>query len=165
MSTLDFSIHSEADGDAAAIEDLHDRAFGPGRYARSAERVREWTPHDHRLSFVARVSTLLVGSVRQTPIKVGEATGLMLGPMAVEPAFMARGIGKALLERALAGAAAAGFPFVLLVGDEPYYKRVGFRRVPPGKITMPGPVDPARLLIWARDEETFVAAKGPILPF
>jgi predicted N-acetyltransferase YhbS len=43
-------------------------------------------------------------------------------------------------------AKAAGVKLVLLVGDEPYYGRFGFHPVPPGQITMPGPVDPARLL-------------------
>jgi predicted N-acetyltransferase YhbS len=164
MSDLQISLQHETPADAAAIDDLHDRAFGPGRYARSAERIREGAPVDPRLCFVARVSTLLVGSVRLTPLKVGDTPGLLLGPLAVEPEFMNRGIGRALIERALQEAAALGFRLVLLVGDEPYYSRVGFRRVPPSQMTMPGPVDPARLLAWTNDAEWLKGVRGAIRP-
>ena len=47
---------------------------------------------------------------------------------------------------ALDAAKAAGHGLVLLVGDQPYYARFGFFPVPKGKLDMPGPVDPARLL-------------------
>lgn len=161
MTDLQITIQHESPGDAAAIENLHDRAFGPGRYARTAERLREASPADIRLSFVARVATLLVGSVRLTPIRVGDHPALLLGPLAVEPAFTSRGIGRALLERSTANAVALGYDLVLLVGDEPYYARVGFKRVPPGQMMMPGPVDPGRLLAWSTDPER-LRTKGPI---
>ena len=35
---------------------------------------------------------------------------------------------------------------ILLVGDEPYYGKVGFTKMPEGRLQFPGPVDPARLL-------------------
>lgn len=162
MTDLQITIQHEVPGDTAAIENLHDRAFGPGRYARTAERLREAAPHDLRLSFVARVATLLVGSVRLTPIRVGDHPALLLGPLAVEPAFTSRGIGRALIERATKDAAALGYDLVLLVGDESYYARVGFRRVPPGQMVMPGPVDPARVLVWAADPERCKSIRGQV---
>ena len=162
MSDLKLTIQTEAPGDAAAIERLHERAFGPGRFARSSERLREEAEVDPRLCFVARVATLAVGSVRLTPILIGPARGLMLGPLAVEPAFRSRGIGRALVERALNDAASLGYTLVLLVGDEPYYARMGFRRVAPGSIVMPGPVDPMRVLLWSANDADREQAKGPV---
>ena len=146
MAGLDIVIAPERAEDADAIEGLEVRAFGPGRFARTAYRLREGNPHDRALSFVARVSTLVVGSVRLTPIRVGDEPALLLGPLTVDPAFRSKGIGRMLMEAALAAARQRGHRVVLLVGDEAYYGRIGFRRVPPGRIAMPGPVDPMRLL-------------------
>jgi predicted N-acetyltransferase YhbS len=82
----------------------------------------------------------------------------------VEPPFRERGIGKALLERALQEARARGHKLVLLVGDEPYYGRVGFRKIAKGVATMPGPVDPARLLVAELIAGAFEGVSGPIRP-
>ncbi len=164
MSDLKITLMHESPGDAEAVEQLNGRAFGPGRFARSAERVREASPPDLSVSFVARVATLLVGSLRQSRIRIGTMPALMLGPLAVEPAFRSRGIGRQLIERGLEEAGALGYRLVLLVGDEPYYGRLGFRRVPPGRIIMPGPVDPARLLLHATDEDARAQASGPVRP-
>lgn len=87
MTSLPLIIRQELPGDAAAIERLHERAFGPGRYARTASRLREGAPHDPALSFASHVGTFLVGSVRMTPILAGGGPGLMLGPLTVDPAF------------------------------------------------------------------------------
>src|ERR1700724_2447301 len=106
MSDLSLTIRPETADDAAAIERLHERTFGPGRYAKTAYRIREGGPHALALSFTARIGTLLVGSVRLTPIRIGETPALLLGPLTVEPPFRARGIGLALIERALAEARA-----------------------------------------------------------
>ena len=146
MSDLALSIRPERPGDAEAIGRLHDRAFGPGRFARTASRLREGNPELPDLSFSALVGTLLVGSVRVSPVTVGDTAALALGPLAVEPAFEGRGIGAALMEACLGAARRAGHTLVILVGDEPYYARFGFSAVPAGRMAMPGPVDPARLL-------------------
>jgi predicted N-acetyltransferase YhbS len=146
MTDLSLTILTEKPEDAAAIERLHERTFGPGRYARTAYRIREKMAHRLDLSYTARIGTLLVGSVRLTPVRIGETPALLLGPLTIEPPFRDRGIGKAMMERALKDARAQGHRLVVLVGDEPYYARVGFKRVPNGAITMPGPADPARML-------------------
>ncbi len=160
----DLTILPEAADDAEAIERLHQRTFGPGRYARSAYRLRERVPHSPELSFTARIGTLLVGSVRLSAIRIGAAPALLLGPLTVEPPFRARGIGKALMLRALEEAQGRGHRLVLLVGDEPYYGRVGFRRVPKGLATMPGPVDPGRLLVAELVPGAFEGVGGAIAP-
>jgi predicted N-acetyltransferase YhbS len=146
--------------DEAQIEKLDERAFGPGRYARTAFRLREAVPPDLSLSFVARVGTLLVGANRMTGILVGETPALLLGPLTVEPAFRSQGVGEKLMSHSLDAARAAGHGLVLLVGDLDYYSRVGFSRVPRGKITMPGPVDPDRILYCELRPGAFDAAHG-----
>lgn len=146
MTALSFVILPESAEDADAVERLHERVFGPGRFAKTAYRLREEAAHRPGLSFTARVGTLLVGSVWLTPVRIGERRALLLGPLTVEPAFRERGIGQALMARALAEAAAAGERLVILVGDAPYYAKAGFRALPPGRVLMPGPVDPQRLL-------------------
>ncbi len=164
MTDLSLSITSESADDAEAIERLHERTFGPGRYARTAYRIREDIPHRLDLSFVARIGTLMVGSVRLSPVRIGVAPALLLGPLTVEPPFRERGIGNALMERALGEAKAKGHRLVVLVGDEPYYARAGFRRIPKGVATMPGPVDPARLLVAEIVPGAFENVSGPIRP-
>lgn len=164
MTELDLTILPETLGDALAIERLHERTFGPGRYARSAFRIREGRGHVLDLSFTARIGTLLVGSIRLTPICIGETPALLLGPLTVEPPFRKRGVGSALIERALKDARSAGHKLVVLVGDEPFYSKAGFKRIPKGLVKMPGPVDPARLLVNELVPGAFDGAKGLIRP-
>ena len=164
MNDLSLTILHETARDAQAIERLHERTFGPGRFVLSAYRLREHVDHLLEISFSARIGTLLVGSVRQLPICVGDTKALMLGPLTVEPPFRARGVGRALLERALTEAKAGGHRIVLLVGDEAYYSRVGFKRVPKGRATMPGPVDYNRLLVAELESGAFDGVSGAIRP-
>ena len=164
MSDLSFTILTERPEDAGPIERLTERTFGPGRFARTAYRIREQLGHRLDLSYTARVGTLLVGSVRLTPVRIGETPALLLGPLTVEPPFRQHGIGKALIERALAEAKSRGHRLVVLVGDEPYYKRVGFKRVPGGAIKMPGPADPARILAAELTEGALHGVSGVVRP-
>src|SRR5438876_165760 len=126
MTDLSLTILPETADDALPIERLHERTFGPGRYAKSAYRLR--------------------------------------GPLAVEPAFRERGVGYALIERALAQAKANGHRLVFLVGDEPYYGKSGFKVIPKGRATMPGPVDSARLLVCELADGALDGVSGPIRP-
>jgi predicted N-acetyltransferase YhbS len=148
-----YLIRLETAGDEPAIDLLNDAAFGPGRFARTAYRMREGVPHDPDLAFVATVGGRLVGSVRLTPVLIGDARALLLGPLAVHPDVANRGIGRNLVRRAVARARELGHRLVLLVGDPPYYAPVGFTPVRPGQITFPGPVDPYRLLAAHLDDE------------
>jgi predicted N-acetyltransferase YhbS len=164
MNDISVIILPEAPDDAVAIERLHERTFGPGRYAKTAYRLREQVEHIRELSFTARIGTLLIGSVRLSPIRIGAAKALLLGPVTVEPAFRDRGVGQALIERALKDAKERGHRLVILVGDEAYYEKCGFKRIPRGRAIMPGPVDPARLLLAELAEGAFEGVSGPIRP-
>ncbi|NVK35441.1 MAG: N-acetyltransferase [Rhodobacteraceae bacterium] len=147
MKPNNWFIRLEEAADAAAIDQLHCDAFGPGRFAKTAFKVREGFPAVPELSFVGLMGDDFGGSVRLTPIWIGETKGLLLGPLAVSPKFKNRGLGKALLRTSLDAAAALGEKVVLLVGDAPYYGPVGFQQAPFGQIKLPGPVDPSRLLV------------------
>jgi predicted N-acetyltransferase YhbS len=160
MPDISITLAAERPEDGPAIDRLHERAFGPGRFARTAFRLREGVPPLLDMSFVARVSSMIVGSNRMTPIRVGPSRALLLGPLTVEPAFQSLGIGYSLMEASLAAATAAGDGLVILVGDEPYYARIGFRAIEPGRVTLPGPVDPARLLVKELQPGAFDGVRG-----
>jgi len=131
--------------DADAVERLILAGFGPGRFVKAAERLREGRTPLLELSFVAWDRGRIVGCVRQWAVSVGGAPAIMLGPFAVEPAYQSHGLGAALIERACDAAADAGHGLIVLVGDPPYFGPLGFVAAP--KVVMPGPVDPRRVLI------------------
>jgi predicted N-acetyltransferase YhbS len=144
--SLSWQLRSETAIDAARIEALNASAFGPGRFAKSAYRLREGVAPVAGLSFVAVESGVLRGSVRFWPIRVGGHEALLLGPLAVETQQRGRGIGIALMQAGIEAARSGPWGAILLVGDEPYYAKVGFARLPPGRVKFPGPVDPKRIL-------------------
>jgi predicted N-acetyltransferase YhbS len=164
MTDLSLNILPETADDAAGIDRLHERTFGPGRYARTAYRIREGVGHRLDLSFTARIGTLLVGSVRLSAIRIGETPALLLGPLTVEPPFRERGIGLKLIERALQEAKTKAQRLVVLVGDKSYYARCGFKKIPKGTVTLPGPVDPQRLLVAELADGAFAGVSGLIRP-
>src|SRR3979490_2343590 len=164
MSDLSLTILAETANDAQAIERLHERTFGPGRFVLSAYRLREHVDHLLDLSFTARIGTLMVGSVRQLPVCIGDTPALMLGPLTVEPPFRSRGVGRLLLDRSLKDAKAKGHRLVILVGAAAYYSRVGFKPVATGRATMPGPVDYSRLLVAELVDGAFDGVSGAIRP-
>jgi predicted N-acetyltransferase YhbS len=141
------SVRHTTPDDLPAIRDLQFRAFGPGRFARTAYRIREGLPLISRFCLVAMSCAELIAAIRFTEVRIGGVPGvLLLGPLAVEPAYAGLGHGKRLVAEGLANAKAAGMRLSVLVGNEPYYARFGFVRVQPGQICFPGPVDPFRIL-------------------
>lgn len=163
MPDLTLDLHPERPEDQPAIERLHERAFGPGRFARTAFRLRESVKPFADLCFTARVGTLLVGSIRLSPVEIGIGTpAVLLGPITIDPAFQNRGIGAALMTRAMDAARAQGHRLIILIGDAPYYERFGFKIVPPGRLALPGPVDPARLLAAELVAGAFEGVAGPV---
>jgi len=141
-----WQIRTESSADAQAVEALNRAAFGPGRFAKSAYRLREGVTPIAALSFVAMENGVLRGSVRFWPVRIGGHETLLLGPLAVESAQRGRGIGIALMQAGIAAAQKGPWHAILLVGDEPYYTRVGFARLPPGRVKFPGPVNQNRIL-------------------
>ena len=162
MAQTPFTLRPQTAADQPAIDRLNARAFGPGRYARSAYRLREGVAPEASLSFVACVGTLLVGSNIMTRIRCGDAPALLLGPLTVDPAFQKGGIGEALMNRSLQAAQEAGHGLVLLVGDLLYYGRSGFNRVPDRHLSFIGPVDPGRLLYRELALGALERAAGPV---
>jgi predicted N-acetyltransferase YhbS len=140
-------IRCETLQDGPAIEALLDHAFGPGRFAKASERVREMAPLRLDLSFCAWEGDRLVGVVRQSEIVIGGHRLIFLGPLAVNATARRLGAGARLVEVACAAAETAGYGEVLLVGDPPFFGRLGFSAEATGQIIMPGPVDPRRLLL------------------
>jgi predicted N-acetyltransferase YhbS len=159
-----WQIRAERTGDEAAVESLVDQGFGPGRFAKTAYRLREGVAPEARLSFVAEdnEAQALLGSVRFWPVSIGGSLCLLLGPLAVVPRLRGRGIGIGLMERGIEEARQLGYEAVILVGDEPYYAKVGFARLPPGRVRFPGPVDPDRILGLALAPNALVSLSGEV---
>lgn len=149
--------------DAPDVENLLDRTFGPGRFTRTAYRIREQAGEDPKLAFVARDRAKLVGTVAFAPIRIAGVPGRLLGPLAVAPELAGKGIGVALMRAGLAAATSNGHPYVVLVGDRAYYARAGFKPVPPGRIVFPGPVDPKRLLWLPLTDELTEPPEGALV--
>jgi predicted N-acetyltransferase YhbS len=152
---------AERPQDADAVERLILAAFGPGRFAKAAERLREGRTPLLQLSFVAWEEGGIVGCVRQWAVRIGETPAILFGPIAVEPTYRSLGLGGALTERACAAAAEAGHGLIVLVGDMPLFGPHGFT-IAPG-IVMPGPVDPRRVLVRALKAGADAGSRGPVL--
>jgi predicted N-acetyltransferase YhbS len=147
--------------DADAVERLVLRGFGPGRFAKAAERLREGRTPCLDLSVVAWDGGEVVGCVRMWTVKVGETPAIFLGPIAVEMDFRSHGLGAALIERACAAAAAAGHAAIVLVGDMPLFGPHGFAQAP--GLAMPGPVDQRRVLAKALQPGQDAGLKGLVV--
>ena len=158
MTLADVLYLPESPSHETEIETINEEAFGPGRFARAAYRIREGGPHERGLSFVATAGETVVASVRMTRVAAGQGRALLLGPLAVRPAWKNLGIGRRLVAIALEAASRAGCQAVILVGDQPYYGPLGFSRIPRGQMSMPRPVDPDRLLV-----AEIVAGAGALL--
>jgi predicted N-acetyltransferase YhbS len=160
-----FRIHPETPDDTAEVEFLFDLAFAPGRTALSSYRLRDGRPAEPELSLVARDDyDALGGAIRYWRVRVGAAgaPALLLGPVAVHPTRQGEGLGAVLIAESLARAAAAGWTRVILVGDEPYYRRFGFSRATAHALDFPPPTNPDRLLARALVAGAFDGVAGPV---
>lgn len=152
-STPSVRIDAETDADAGAVDALVLAAFGPGRFAKTAERLRERSAV--AAGFVAREGDIVIGSVRLWSITVGETPALFLGPITVASDSRKAGLGADLVEACVTFAREHGGPGILLVGDAPYFERFGFVAAP--EAVLPGPVDRRRVL-WLGG----IAPAGPV---
>lgn len=151
---MSFTLKSADADQLPAIESLLDRAFGPGRLAKSSYRLREGVAPLDELCFVAfdDATGALCGSIQYWPVLLKfddgstPAPALLLGPLAIDPACQGKGVGQALMAHTLTLAAEQGHSAVILVGDEPYYAKAGFSRLGAFGLRLPGPFDPSRLL-------------------
>jgi predicted N-acetyltransferase YhbS len=164
MSPYAIAFRPVTAADLASIQALQDQCFGPGRFARSAYRVREGVPLFSKHCLCASIGEEVVASLRMTPITIGgKGEALMLGPLAVATRVAGQGIGRRLVAESLQRAEAEGIRLVILVGDLPYYGRFGFVSVPEGHIVMPGPVNPERLLAVEVVEGVLAEYRGEVV--
>jgi predicted N-acetyltransferase YhbS len=163
MSFADTIYMPEQPAHDSQIEIINAEAFGPGRFTRAAYKIREGGPHERSLSFVAMNDGAVIASVRMTRIAAGAGRALLLGPLAVRPAYKNIGIGRKLVAMALEAAENSGAGAVILVGDEPYYGPLGFKKIPRGQISMPRPVDLDRLLAVEFTPGAVAALTGEVL--
>ena len=157
-----WEIRPEQAEDVPSVEALVARAFGPGRYTKSAYRLREGVDPQAELSFVAVENGILRGSVRFWPIVIGDQPALLLGPLTVQSDQRGRGIGIALMQKGIDEARRRGHRAIILVGDPPYYARVGFAPIPRDQVKFPGPVDRGRILGLALVDGAIEALKGRV---
>jgi predicted N-acetyltransferase YhbS len=149
--------------DIAAREILLDQAYGASRFAKASERLREGRVPADGLSLVAVDRGRIVGTVRLWHVTAGPGrAALLLGPLAVDPAHRNRGIGTALMRRAIARARLAGHRAILLVGDAAYYGRFGFTAAATSELSMPGRYDRDRLLALELRLDALAGARGLI---
>jgi predicted N-acetyltransferase YhbS len=142
LTAVPSRIEAETPADAAGVEALIMAAFGPGRFVKTAERLREGSRP--AAGFVARRGDRIIGSVRLWPVLIGETSGLFLGPIAVDAASRSEGLGAELVQACLDQARSMTVGGVLLVGDRAYFERFGFVGAP--EAILPGPVDRRRVL-------------------
>lgn len=140
-------VRPELAADSSAVDRLVADAFGPGRFAKSAYRLREGVNAIAALGFVVELEGRIAGTVRYWPVSISGMPAIMLGPIAIRADLQGQGFALKLMQESLARALELGHRIVVLVGDEAYYARAGFARIQPaGRIVMPGPVDLNRLL-------------------
>ena len=157
------SIRHERASDIEAREALLDEAFGDARYRKASERLREDRLPAEGLSFIAADGKRVVGTARLWNVGCGNGVrALLLGPVAVAADCRGRGIGAALVRRALREARRLGYAAIALVGDAPYYSRFGFSTEKTGALWMPGPFERNRLLAVELAAGALDGARGMI---
>jgi predicted N-acetyltransferase YhbS len=157
------TIRAEKSSDVAVRDALLDVAYGESRFTKTSERLRE--RREPALALVAAEDGDLVGTVRLWHVSAGPGRpALLLGPLAVHPDCRKRGIGAALVRRALDAARRLGHRAVLLVGDAPYYGRFGFSAQKTAALWMPGPYEQHRLLALELSPGALDGARGLVSP-
>ena len=159
-----FAIRAERASDVAARETLLDVCFGASRFARICQRLRDGRMPAEGLAFSAVRRGRVVGTLRLWHVSSGGVPALMLGPLAVDPACRAHGLGAALMTHALAAAKVAGHGAVILLGDAPYYARFGFSADKTAALSLPGPFERDRLLALELRDGALDGATGMIVP-
>ena len=136
---------------AEAIEALYDRTFGPGHFAKTAERLREGNASLPDVSRVAVADGQVIGVCRLWPIVVGDAKvpAVFVGPVAVSPDFQGQRLGLTVTGEALEAATKADWGAAIIIGAPAYFGELGFDVVAPDRFTFPGPQDMARVMVRA----------------
>ena len=159
------SIRKERPPDITAREALLDEAFGKRRWRKSSQRLRDGRMPAEGLAFVATDGKRVIGTARLWTLAcgTGEPT-LLLGPVAVAADCRNKGVGAALVRRAVAAAGRLGHSAIILVGDAPYYSRFGFSAEKTAGLRMPGPFERHRLLAIELVPGALDGARGLLRP-
>lgn len=156
-------MRSVAPTDLSAISKLHAHVLGPGRFVRSAYRIREGKGLFSKFCCVADLGGRLIATLRITEISVGGTSeAALLGPLTVDPEFAGQGYGRKLVSESLENMKKSGVKLVVLVGDESYYGRLGFKPVPLGQILFSAPVNPGRILAVELEHDALAHYRGLI---
>jgi predicted N-acetyltransferase YhbS len=155
------TVRKERPGEAATRDALLDLAYGPARFTKASERLREGRRPE--LALVAAEGRRVVGTMQLWLVSAGpDRPALLLGPLAVAPDRRRRGIGSTLMHEALRLAARLGHSAVLLVGDAPYYGRFGFSSEKTSTLWLPGPYERHRLLARELKPGALDGVRGPV---
>lgn len=134
---------------ASAIEALYDRTFGPGHFAKTAERLREGNVSLPAINRVAIVDGVIVGVCRVWPVEVGaeRLPALFYGPVAIDPSFRGKRLGLSVTGEALEAATKLGWKVAIIIGSPDYFGELGFQPIEQGQLTFPGPQDGRRTML------------------
>lgn len=137
------------DQHAAAIEALYDRTFGPGHFAKTAERLREGNASLPDVTRVAVSDGEVIGVCRVWPIFVGieRVPAVFIGPVAVSPDFQGQRLGLTITGEALEAATKAGWSAAIIIGSVRYFSELGFTPVTADRFVFPGPQDMSRVMV------------------
>ena len=163
VETSGVTLRDERAGDDLAREHLLDASFGPSRFEKTCERLREGRLAARGLALSAVDGEALVGTLRFWHVEAGGASALLLGPLAVAGSHRKLGLGAALMRMGLERAQSLGHKAVILVGDEPYYSRFGFARAHAQALDLPGWYDPARFLGLELEPGALAHATGMVV--
>lgn len=157
-----YRLEEETEADAAEVEALYDLCFAPGRTALSSYRLRNGVPPVKALCLVLRDGDgILAAVIRYWPVRVARRRVLLLGPVAVHPTRQGEGLGALLIHESLGEARRLGWERVMLVGDAPYYRRFGFRKLE--RVEMPPPTNPDRVLGMELQPGAWGGVEGPVV--
>ena len=155
-----YKLEEETEADWWEVEALYDLCFAPGRTALSSYRLRDGVEKVHPLCLTLREDGVLAAVIRYWPVQVGGRRVLLLGPVAVHPTRQGEGLGGLLINESLAEAKRLGWERVMLVGDAPYYKRFGFKKLE--GVIMPPPTNPDRVLGLELVRGAWEGVTGPV---
>ncbi len=157
-----YRLEEETEADAAEVEALYDLCFAPGRTALSSYRLRNGVPPVKALCLVLRDGDgILAAVIRYWPVRIAGRRVLLLGPVAVHPTRQGEGLGALLIHESLGEARRLGWERVMLVGDAPYYRRFGFRKLE--RVEMPPPTNPDRVLGMELQPGAWGGVEGPVV--
>ncbi|MFZ4761223.1 MAG: GNAT family N-acetyltransferase [Alphaproteobacteria bacterium] len=157
-----YKIIDEIAADAPLIEALLDEVFGTERFSKTVYRLREGRLPIFSVSQVIKQDKELLASIRYWQVWAGNMPALLLGPIAVQPAYQGKGLGDKLIRHTLTMAKYQGHQAVVLVGDAPYYQRFGFTSDLTSNLLLPGPVDLQRFLGLELVQDSLKNANGMI---